>query len=107
MENITLGQISNILEFLVEFVGLLITVSIAFKKIMKKQLESINTKVDALELASIKTDLANFINDVEMGIFKTHIQRLNAHELYDRYTDLGGNSYIHEHWDKLLKEGKI
>lgn len=107
MENVTLGQISNILEFLVEFVGLLITISITFKKIMKKQLESINTKVDALELSSIKTDLANFINDVEMGIFKNHIQKLNVHELYDRYTKLGGNSYIHEHWEKLLKEGKI
>lgn len=100
MENVTLGQISNILEFLVEFVGFLITILIATSTVIKKLLKPI-------ELLSIKTDLTNFINDVEMGIFKTHIQRLNAHELYDRYTKLGGNSYIHDHWDKLLKEGKI
>ena len=58
-------------------------------------------------LSSIKTDLVNFINDVENGIEKSDIQKLNAHELYDRYKVLGGNSYVHDHFEKLLKEGKI
>ena len=47
------------------------------------------------------------INDAENGIEKSDIQRLNAHELYERYKKLGGNSYVHDHFEKLLKEGKI
>ena len=69
--------------------------------VMKKWL------IDPLEMSSIKTDLVNFINDVENGQIKSQIQILNAHELYDRYTKLGGNSYVHEHWSNLEKEGKI
>lgn len=63
--------------------------------------------ISPLELSCIKTDLVNFINDVEDGVTKSEIQKLNAHELYDRYTKLGGNSYVHEHWEQLKKEGRI
>lgn len=63
--------------------------------------------IGPLELSCIKTDLVNFINDVENGFDKSEIQKLNAHELYDRYTKIGGNSYVHEHWEKLKEEGKI
>lgn len=70
-------------------------------------MEPTNKRIESFELSSIKTDLVNFINDIENNVPKSQIQKLNAHELYDRYVKLGGNSYVHEHWDKLLKEGKI
>lgn len=69
--------------------------------------DPINEKIDKLELSGVKTDLVNFINDVEHGVSKSQIQKMNAHELYDRYTKLGGNSYVHEHWERLKEEGKI
>lgn len=76
--------------------------------VMKKWLiDPTNKKMEALELSSVKTDLVNFINDMEHNVPKSQIQKLNAHELYDQYTKLGGNSYVHDHWEKLLKEGKI
>ena len=68
---------------------------------------TVTKKIEDFELSSIKTDLVNFINDAENGIEKSDIQRLNAHELYDRYKKLGGNSYVHDHFERLLKEGKI
>lgn len=80
------------------------TVLIAVKKWL---VEPTNKKINEFELSSIKTDLVNFINDVESGIEKSEIQKLNAHELYDRYKKIGGNSYVHDHFEKLLKEGKI
>ena len=107
MDNLTLGQISNILKFAVEFVGIVATIIIALKKIIKKQFDPINKNMDELEKLSVKSDLVNFINDVEMVVFKTHIQKLIAHELYDRYCEKGGNSYVREHWERLKKEGKI
>ena len=75
--------------------------------VKKWLVEPTNKKIEIFELSSVKTDLVNFINDVENGNEKSEIQKLNAHELYDRYVKLGGNSYVHEHWEKLLKEGKI
>ena len=51
--------------------------------------------------------LVNFINDVELGNEKSQIQKQNAYELYDRYKELGGNSYVHDRWEKLIKAGKI
>ena len=60
---------------------------------------------DNIELELIKMTLVNYISDVEHGIEKSQIQRQNAYELYDRYKTLGGNSYIHDRWDNLQKEG--
>ena len=51
--------------------------------------------------------IIHFEVKIEGGITKSEIQKLNAHELYTCYSKLGGNSYIHEHWEALTKEGKI
>lgn len=107
MESITLGQVSATLAFLVGLISSIKYIFSLFSKRIDKILNPLVKRIDDLELQSIKTDLTNFISDVEHNVPKSQIQRLNAHELYDRYTTLGGNSYIHEHWEQLLKKGKI
>ena len=118
IENITIGQIGIWLGFIVTFVGSIVAILRYAKQVNNKILEPINqklTKMDSdhlkklenLELSSIKTDLVNFINDLEHNVPKSQIQKMNAHELYDRYSELGGNSYVHDHWEKLKKEGKV
>ncbi len=118
MENISLGQIAAAITFLGVLIGG-ITGLIAFSKsFIQKILKPIDQKMEHLEavastgrnnieLELIKIILVNFINDIEQGNPKTDIQKKNAYELYDRYQSLGGNSYIHECWEKLIKEGKI
>ncbi len=86
---------------------LITSCSVILVAVKKWLVEPTNKKIEEFELSSIKTDLVNFINDAENGIEKSDIQRLNAHELYDRYKKLGGNSYVHDHFERLLKEGKI
>ncbi len=86
---------------------LITSCSVILVAVKKWLVEPTNKKIEEFELSSIKTDLVNFINEAENGIEKSDIQRLNAHELYDRYKKLGGNSYVHDHFEKLLKEGKI
>lgn len=86
---------------------LITSCSVILVFVKKWLVEPTNKKIEAFELSSIKTDLVNFINDMESGVEKSDIQKLNAHELYDRYKILGGNSYVHDHFEKLLKEGKI
>lgn len=107
MENITIGQVTTSLAFLVSFIGSIIALLKYAKKIFNNAIKPINEKLMSLETSSIKTNLVDFINDMEHDVPKSQIQKLNAHELYDRYTELGGNSYVHEHWEKLVKEGKI
>ena len=86
---------------------LITSCSVILVAIKKWLVDPTNEKIEAFELSSIKTDLVNFINDMESGVEKSDIQKLNAHELYDRYKILGGNSYVHDHFEKLLKEGKM
>lgn len=78
-----------------------------FVFIKKWLLTPLKQEINELSMIGIKTDLVNFINDVENGVEKTSIQKLNAHELYDKYSKLGGNSYVHEHWNKLVNDGRI
>ncbi len=118
MENITIGQIAALIAFLSAFIGGLTGLITFSKSFIKKILKPINQKIDVLqetstnsrnniELELIKMSLVNFINDVEQGNNKSQIQKQNAYELYDRYKALGGNSYVHDSWQKLIKEGKI
>lgn len=118
MENISLGQIATIITFLVAVIGGLTTLIAFFKRFIKKILTPLNAKITELQNAAsmsrnnieielIKVILANFINDINHGVEKSQIQKQNAFELYDRYLALGGNSYIHENWKKLIKENKI
>lgn len=106
MENITFGQVAVALGFLVSLIGSIEFISVRLKKQVDKTLEPINKKIDKLELNSIKTDLVNFMSYAENGTI-TPEQNLNAHELYDNYCRMGGNSYIHDKWEKLKKEGKL
>ena len=108
MENITLGQISAVLLFIVEFVGVIVTIIVAMKKMLNKQFEPITDKIDKLDKNQCRNYLVDFLADVEMGISKDDTQIKRAYEVYDHYSiDLHGNSYIHDKWEKLKKEGKI
>ena len=118
MGNISLGQIAGFISILTIIIGA-ITSLIAFSKaFVSKLLKPINQKIDHLEEVStsgrnnielqlIKMILVNFINDIEHEVYKSPIQKQNVYELYDRYRTLGGNSYVHDRWEKLIKEGKI
>lgn len=108
MENITLGEISDILLFIVEFGGVIITIIVAMKKMLNKQFKPITEKIDKLDKNQCRNYLVDFLADIEQGISKDETQKRRAHEVYDHYSiDLHGNSYIHDKWEHLKKEGKI
>ena len=118
MESISLGQIASMITLFSVLIGA-VTGIIAFtKSFISKVLKPLDQKIDQLQKTStanrdniekelIKMFLVNFIHDVEQDNVKSQIQKNNAYELYDRYRTLGGNSYIHDKWEKLQKEGKI
>ena len=118
MENVTLGQIAAIISLVGIFIGAITSLIAFYKSQIKKILNPLDKKIDHIgeismqsrnniELELIKMILVNFINDIELGVTKTQIQKQNAYELYDRYVLLGGNSYVHDKWEELIREKKI
>ena len=117
MENITIGQISIFIAFLVALVKGIEYLFQKFQKTaqewLKKGLEPINTKldgidkkIDSVDMNSTKNFLIARFEDVNRNeIDETTRQRL--YEQYEHYIKLGGNSYIKERFDELHKEGKI
>ena len=117
MENITIGQIAVALSFFVGVIGsvkyLFNELKTAVKKEIKDEISPLKAEINQIRndarinrINSLKTDLVNLMSLAEDGSI-TKEQKINAHELYDEYSSNGGNSYIHDWWEKLVKEGKI
>lgn len=98
-------QITSIIILIASFITAVTTIIVAIQKILKKTFEPINKKIDNLDLGQARNYLVDFLADIENGIPKDECQIERAYELYDHYThDLGGNSYIHAKWEKVMKE---
>jgi len=106
MENITLGQIKDVVLFLVALIGGLATLYTMLMKGIKKQLEPINDELKAEKMSRLKSDLTTLMYLAETGVISNE-QKILAHEEYDVYIENKGNSYIHDRFDQLHKEGKI
>ena len=74
---------------------------------VNKKLDNIDKKVVSNQLENDKTILVRFLADIKTGEKLTEIETERLHETYARYTDNGGNSYIHTEWERLKKEGKL
>lgn len=117
MENITLGEIAKVLAFVVGIIGSVLylkkgTVK-GLSKVINEELEPIKKEIKEVKeetaknnLSSIKTDLINLMELADKGTISTE-QKIRSYELYDYYSQHGGNSYVHDKWEKLKKEGKI
>lgn len=107
MESITIGQVATVLAFLVGFLGSIKYLLAELNKKIDKTLKPIYEKIDNLELTTDKNFLVRFLSDVEQNSAIDEIEWERFYETYERYHDLGGNSYIDHKVEKLKKEGKI
>lgn len=51
-----------------------------------------------------KTYLINFLSDLENGVPKTEVQIKRTYEIYERYVNNGGNSYVHDKWEEVKRK---
>lgn len=117
MDNITLGQISVAIAFIVALVGGVKYILTDMKKITERALKPTNDKIDNMEknlkyeiqksdLNATKNYLVSTLHDIKnVGI--SDISKQRFFEQYEHYKDLGGNSYITNEVDRLRKEGKL
>ena len=118
MENITLGDISTALAFLVALGGSVAAIVGAVKKALRsmfdEQMKEINARMDKQEASIKKIDLENcknflvsFLAKAEWDSVADAIEIQRFWEEYQHYTESGGNSYIKEKVAKLKAEGKL
>ena len=106
MDNITLGQIKDIIVFIVALTAGIGTLYGLLMKGIKKLLQPINDELHNEKMKRLKSELTTFMYLAENGTLSNE-QKILAHEDYDEYIQNKGNSYIHDKFEKLNKEGKI
>lgn len=108
MENITLGQMQNIVVFLTTFAGGLWAIIKAIKITIEKGLKPINDKIDRVDKNATMNYLVSRINDIDNGQALESVSKKRFYDEYEHYkNDLKGNSYIQKEVDRLEREGKL
>lgn len=119
MENTTLGEISNVLVFIAGILAsggsIAVFFSKRFGKMMEKQLQPINDKIDTVskqvsqvDIDNTKNYLQQTISAIDAGAKLDKAGKERFYENYDHYTnDLNLNSWVHKEVERLEKENKL
>lgn len=106
MDNITLGQIKDVLLWLVAFATAIGTLYALLMKGFGKLIQPIKDDIRDERIERLKSDLTTFIYIASKDDLSSD-QKIRAHEEYDMYIKLGGNSWVHDRFEELKKEGKV
>lgn len=117
MESLTLGELAKALTLLVGLIGSIKYIKNgtvkSVSKVIDNRLEPIRKEIKDLReetsknnLSSIKTDLINLMELTDKEKVSPE-QKMRSYELYDYYCKHGGNSYVHDKWERLKKENKL
>ena len=118
MESITLGQIAAAVAFLAALIS---GVGIIMKKMkdwmvnaVKEQLEEIKDenkdlkkRIDNVDLNTSKNFLVARLSEIERGNPLEEIESERFWEMYEHYSEIGGNSYIKRKVEQLKADGKL
>ena len=107
MEKITIGQITTIVVGIGALISGVEFLLIRFNKLFDTKLKPINTRLNEIELSSDKNFIVRFLADIEQGNIVDEVEKQRFYEIYQRYKELGGNSYVSHKVEKLQKEGKL
>lgn len=119
MENITLGDISNVLAYIAGILGSgAVIARFVVKhlgKVVSEALENTNKRLDSIEAHLNRVDIDNTKNYLQQTISAVNdgakldmAARERFYENYDHYTrDLHLNSWVHKEVKRLEEEGKL
>ncbi len=112
MENITLGQISAVILFIVGFIGGVIALLTYVKKglrgALKEDFDSIRSDIREIGISDCMNFLISCYAKIESGQTLDETEKQRYGDLYDKYTnEYHKNSYIHAKHEKLMREGKL
>lgn len=128
-EQITLGQISVCLVFIVGLIGaisklkkiledwttkqvkpMIDAMNVSFKKElddMRSEVNKLKVQVERQDLENVKNYLVLFLADIDRNSKPNEIELARFDEEMKYYESKGGNSYIHRAYERLKQEGKL
>lgn len=74
-------------------------------KEIKQNREKCKQEISNHILENDKTYLTDFLSDIESGEPKKEIQIRRAYEIKKEYNEKGGDSYVDDKWDELVRKG--
>lgn len=115
MENITIGEISILVAFLVALITgvkfLLNEMKKVFETVLKPtndKIDDLNKKVDKVDKNATMNYLVRCIDDIDRGNGLDKTARKRFIEQYEHYIkDLNGNTYIKEEFERIKRGGKL
>lgn len=111
IENIKIGDVIKVLGTIMVIVStcefFIFRIKKATQKVFDTKLKPINKRLNEIELSSDKNFIVRFLADIEQGNEIDEVEKERFFEIYERYKELGGNSYVSHKVEKLKKEGKL
>lgn len=108
MGNITLNQIRDFFLWIIAFATATWTIVKAVSKAIDKGFKPINDKIDKVDKNATMNYLVARLDEVDKGTKLDGVNRMRFYEEYEHYTkDLKGNTYIHDEFERLKREGKL
>ena len=107
MGNITVNEIFSFFGTIAGGITSIGVILAGVNAIFNKKLKPINTRLNEIEVSSDKNFIVRFLADIEQGNEIDEVERERFYEIYQRYKELGGNSYVSHKVEKLQKEGKL
>ena len=119
MDNITLGDISHVIAYIVALIGGIGFIWAKLKKWMeiffRDEMQSLNEKMDSLDskvsivdMESCKNYLTDHLSRIDAVYYPLgDIETERFWEQYEHYQKIGGNSYIKRRVEQLQEEGKL
>lgn len=108
IENITIGQLQSWALTIIAIGTATYTIVKAVRKAIEKGFEPVNTKIDKVDKNATMNYIVSQMNDIEKGEKLDGVAKMRFYEQYEHYVqDLKGNTYIHDEFERLKKEGKL
>ena len=108
MDNVTLGQIRELLLWITGFGGATAIIVSAVKKAISTGFKPIETKIDTVDKNATKNYLVQTIGEIDRNGSIDGASKVRFYEQYEHYQkDLQGNSYIKDEVERLKREKKL
>ena len=108
MDNITIGQLRDLILWLIGFGGATTTIITAVKKAIVKGFEPIEKKIEKVDKNATMNYIVARLDEIDKGDKLDGVAKKRFYEEYEHYVkDLKGNTYIHDEFERLKKEGKL
>ena len=108
MDNITLGQVYSLMAWGIGLVGATITIVKSVQKVIKSAFEPIESKIDKVDKNATMNYIVARMDEIDKGNKLDGVAKMRFVEQYEHYTkDLKGNTYIHDEYERLKREGKL